>query len=164
MFRNLLFLLCIVATSGMAAEVYRWKDERGVTQYSEKPPENRPSTRVDARPAAASVDAEGKLLDPPKPVAQPVPQLAVAPPQVPVPQQPAVRGMDFGVYMYLRRGMSEGEILLRAGRPDHETFEGGRNFVVKSLYYYPTLSDPYITLITLRGGRVADIERTRKSF
>ncbi len=163
MYRNLLFLLCIISTSSLAAEIYRWKDERGVTQYSEKPPENRPSIRVDGRPAAASVDAEGKLLDPPKHVARPAPQVAVAPPLAP-PPPPAVRGMDFGVYIHLRRGMSEGEVLLRAGRPDHETFEGGRNFVVKSLYYYPTLSDPYITLITLRGGRVADIERTRKSF
>jgi len=77
---------------------------------------------------------------------------------------PAVRGMDFGVYMHLRRGMTEGEVLLRAGKPDQETVEGGRNFVVKSLYYYPTLSDPFITVITLRGGRVAELERKQKTF
>ena len=72
--------------------------------------------------------------------------------------------MDFGVYIHLRRGMSEGEVLLRAGKPDHESFDGGRNFVVKSLYYYPTQADPYITVVTLRGGRVASLERTQKTF
>ena len=72
--------------------------------------------------------------------------------------------MDFGVYIHLKRGMSEGEVLLRAGPPDHETVEGGRYFVVKSMYWYPTVADPYITVVTLRGGRVAAIERNRKSF
>ena len=55
-------------------------------------------------------------------------------------------------------------MVLRAGKPDQETFEGGRNFVVKSLYYYPTPADPFITVVTLRGGRVAELERTRKTF
>jgi Domain of unknown function (DUF4124) len=146
-----------------AAEIYRWVDERGVTQYGEKPPANRPSKLVDGRPAAASVDAEGKLLDPPKPVAKPAPQVAVIPPSPPS-AAPPTRGMDFGVYIQLRRGMSEGEVLLRAGKPDQETFEGGRNFVVKSLYYYPTAADPFITIVTLRGGRVENLERTSKTF
>ncbi len=162
MLRIVLILLSSSALLVQAAGIYRWVDERGVTQYGERPPENRPSKQIDARPAAASVDAEGKLLDPPKPVAKPVPQVAIAPP--PPPSVPQSRGMDFGVYIHLRRGMSEGEVLLRAGTPDQETFEGGRNFVVKSLYYYPTLSDPFITVVTLRGGRVAELERTRKTF
>lgn len=162
MIRILLILSCIFPTLGQAAEIYRWLDERGATQYGQRPPENRPSKLVNSRPAVASVDTAGRLLDPPKPVAQPAPQVAVLTP--PQPLAPQVRGMDFGVYIHLRRGMSEGELLLRAGKPDQETFEGGRNFVLKSLYYYPTLADPYITLVTLRSGRIADIERTRKTF
>ena len=163
MIRMLLILSCIFPALGQAAEIYRWLDERGATQYGERPPGNRPSKLVDARPAVASVDSTGRLLDPPKPVAQPAPQVVVLtpPPQPPAPQ---VRGMDFGVYIHLRRGMSEGELLLRAGKPDQETIEGRRNFVLKSLYYFPTLGDPYITLVTLRSGRIADIERTRKTF
>lgn len=172
----LLSILCVSAKPLTAAEIYRWVDERGVTQYSEKPPENRPSKLVNARPAAASVDAEGKLLEPPKavtaptagaqakPATPPAPQTALVPPAGSAPATPAVRGMAFGVYMHLRRGMTEGEVLLRAGKPDQETVEGGRNFVVKSLYYYPTLSDPFITVITLRGGRVAELERKQKTF
>ena len=167
MLRKALISLCSLALAASAlhaAEIYRWVDERGVTQYGERPPANRPSKLIDGRPAAASFDAEGKLLDPPTPVPKQVPQIAVAPPPPPAVVAPPVRGMDFGVYIHLKRGMSEGEVLLRAGKPDNESVENFRNFVVKSLYYYPTQSDPYITVVTLRGGRIAEIERTRKTF
>jgi len=172
-------LKCIViASAGLlgaalcvdAAEIYRWVDERGVTQYSEKPPANRPATRVDSRPAAASVDAEGRLVEPAKPAAAPVPPavppvtMAPLPPgAIAAPDKP-VRGMDFSTFIYLQRGMSEGEVLLRAGKPDFESVENFRNYIVKSLYYYPTIANPYITVVTVRGGRVADIDRTRKTF
>ena len=160
--RLALMWLCGSVLVAQSAEIYRWVDERGVTQYGENPPANRPAKRIDGRPAAASVDAEGKLLEPPKPVAKPPePQVAVVPP--PATAAPA-RGMDFGVYIQLRRGMSEAEVLLRAGKPDQESVENFRNFVVKSLYYYPTAADPFITVVTLRGGRVTEIERTRKTF
>ncbi|MEQ1773032.1 MAG: DUF4124 domain-containing protein [Burkholderiales bacterium] len=163
--------LVSMLTAAHAAEIYRWVDERGVTQYSEKPPANRPAKLVDGRPAAASVDMEGKLVEPPKaaaqPPAQPQPQVAIAPPPPPgaiaSPDKP-VRGMDFSTFIYLQRGMSEGEVLLRAGRPDFESVENFRNNVVKSLYYYPTTANPFITIVTVRGGRVADIDRTRKTF
>jgi hypothetical protein len=158
-----------VAPSVNAAEIYRWVDERGVTQYSEKPPANRPATRVDSRPAAASVDAEGRLVEPAKPAAPvpaPVPPVTMTPPPpgaIAAPDRP-VRGMDFSTFIYLQRGMSEGEVLLRAGKPDFESVENFRNYIVKSLYYYPTIANPYITVVTVRGGRVADIDRTRKTF
>lgn len=162
--------LAFVATMLHAAEIYRWVDERGVTQYGEKPPANRPSKLVDGRPAAASVDSEGKIVEPPKPVAvpqpAPQPQVAVAPPPpgAVAPPDIPVRGMDFSTYIYLQRGMSEGEVLLRAGKPDFESVENFRNYVVKSLYYYPTVANPYITVVTVRGGRVSNIDRNRKTF
>ncbi len=168
MLRLILIALTGMAAVAPAAEIYRWVDERGVTQYGEKPPANRPAKLVDGRPAAASVDAEGKLVEPPKPVAPAAPQVAIAPPPPPpgavVPQENPVRGMDFATFIYLQRGMSEGEVLLRAGKPDFESVENFRNYVVKSLYYYPTTSNPFITIVTVRGGRVADIDRTRKTF
>jgi hypothetical protein len=86
--------LASVTTALHAAEIYRWVDERGVTQYSEKPPANRPSKLVDGL----------------------------------------------------------------------ESVENFRNYVVKSLYYYPTIANPYITVVTVRGGRVANIDRNRKTF
>jgi hypothetical protein len=173
MLRPLLITLSCLAglapslSTAQAAEIYRWVDERGVTQYGERPPANRPAKLVDGRPAAASVDAEGKLVEPPRPVA-PVsqPQIAIAPPPpgAVVPQDRPVRGMDFSTFVYLQRGMSEGEVLLRAGPPDFESVENFRNTVVKSMYYYPTAGNPFITIITVRGGRVADIDRSRKTF
>lgn len=78
--------------------------------------------------------------------------------------QSAARGMDFDVYIRLQTGMSEGELLLRAGKPDSESLENFRDDIVKTYYYFPTVSNPWITLITLRGGRVVNIERTRKTF
>ena len=107
-------------------------------------------------------------MEAPKPVpaTPPAPQAAIAPPPpgaIASPDKP-VRGMEFATFIYLQRGMSEGEVLLRAGRPDHESVENFRNYVVKSLYYYPTIANPFITIVTVRGGRVADIDRTRKTF
>lgn len=74
---------------------------------------------------------------------------------------PQVRGMDFDTYIRLNRGMSEGELLLRAGPPDYAAVDNLAG-IVKSFYYYPTMSDPFMTVVTLRGGRVDHIERTKK--
>jgi len=37
-------------------------------------------------------------------------------------------------------------------------------FIVKSYYYYPTVANPFITTVTLRGGRIVGTERVPKSF
>jgi hypothetical protein len=164
----ILSLLCAVAACAAAQDIYRWVDERGVIHYGEKPPANRPSTVVNTRPAAGSVDTQGRPIEivrepaAPQSVAQP--QQVFVPMQQPVVQEPSARGMDFTTFTRLQRGMSEGEVLLRAGKPDYESVENFRHFIVKSLYYYPTLGNPYITIVTLRGGRIAEIERTRKTF
>jgi len=73
-------------------------------------------------------------------------------------------GMDFDVFVKLRTGMSEGELFLRAGSPDSNAVENSRGDIVKTLYYFPTQSNPFITTITLRGGRIVKIERDRKTF
>jgi len=78
--------------------------------------------------------------------------------------QKDVRGLDFDVYIRLQTGMSEGELLLRAGKPDSESVENTRNDIVKTYYYFPTIANPWITAITLRGGKIANIERTKKTF
>ena len=74
---------------------------------------------------------------------------------------PPVRGMDFDTYIRLDRGMTEGELVMRAGPPDYAALENLAG-IVKSFYYYPTASDPFLTVVTLRGGRIDHIERTRK--
>ena len=78
-----------------------------------------------------------------------------------VAQQDA-RGLAFDVYIRLREGMTEGELLLRAGKPDAEVVESLTHDIVKTYYYYPTPSDPWITSIRLQGGRIANIDRVKK--
>ncbi len=74
------------------------------------------------------------------------------------------RGMGFDIYIRLQNGMSEGELLLRAGKPDSEAVENARGNIVKTYYYFPTASDPWITTVTLRGGRIINLERVKKIF
>jgi hypothetical protein len=73
-----------------------------------------------------------------------------------------VRGMAFDVFIRLQQGMSEGELLLRAGKPDSQSIENMRYDIVKTYYYFPTPSDPWITAIRLEGGRIANLERIKK--
>jgi hypothetical protein len=63
---------------------------------------------------------------------------------------------------FLREGMHESEVLLKIGKPDHETFV--RNVKgqaeEKTWSYFPHARDPQtLTIVTLRGGVVAQIER-----
>jgi len=71
----------------------------------------------------------------------------------------AVDARDRG---FIRKGMAEGEVLFKIGKPDHETFV--RNIKgqaeEKTWTYFPHYRDPQtLTIITLRAGVVADIER-----
>lgn len=72
------------------------------------------------------------------------------------------RGMSFEVYIRLEHGMTEGDLVLRAGKPDHQSNDNVREGL-KSFYYYPTAANPHLTTITLRSGRIANIERVRRS-
>jgi hypothetical protein len=159
------WMLCLALGVGMPAAAqtaYRWTDEKGVTHYDEKPPAGRPSRPVDMQPSGpvGSVPApqQRRREADARIEAQVAPS---APPPAPV---AVVRGMDFKTFVRLQVGMTEGELLLRAGRPDHATVENVQGDIVKTFYYYPTKEDPFLTVITLRGGRVASIERERKFF
>lgn len=77
--------------------------------------------------------------------------------------EPPPNGMAFEVYIRLEHGMTEGELVLRAGKPDHQVIENYRDGH-KSLYYYPTSANPYLTTVSLRNGRIVNIERIRKPF
>lgn len=72
------------------------------------------------------------------------------------------RGMAFEVYIRLEHGMTEGDLLLRAGKPDHRSNDNIREGL-KTFYYYPTSANPHLTTITLRSGRIVNIERMRRS-
>jgi len=187
------FVLCVVLSGTAAAQVYKWVDENGVTHYAEVAPHGVPAAEIDIRPPFGvvtgdvtkchSIRCQGEELDTMKQAE--TPKLAEVPNQV--------RGLAFDIFIHIQRGMTEAEVLIRAGKPDLEEIEGTaensaasastsksvnpqtgavtRNTniikntiteVVKTYYYLPTISDPFTTVITFRGGRVANIQRIRK--
>ena len=156
---SLLGLLALALPAACpAAEAYRWVDEKGVVNYGEKPPASRPARPVDTTPGAVM---ESGSLAGAKAAPRADAQAAPAPPP-PCSGAVAVRGMEFDVFIRLQRGMTEGEVLLRAGPPDYESVENLVYDIVKSYYYFPTIANPYTTVVTLRGGRVASLERIKK--
>jgi hypothetical protein len=159
-------ILVVVAGVCNAAEAYKWVDENGITNYGEKPPEDSRAARVDTQPSGI-IETGGEIA---RPRAAETPQrLQERPVQViPVPVQPSyaraapVRGMAFDTFIRLERGMTEGELLVRAGRPDHDSVESVWDYPIRTFYYFPTVADPYTTVVRLRGGRIAHIERVKK--
>ncbi len=160
-------MLFLMAGAGYSADAYKWVDEKGVTNYGEKPPASRQAKPVNTNPGAvietggqfnqkAAAEKRRSGEDPQKP------QVATAPAPVPTASSVPVRGMDFDVYIRLQRGMTEGELLLRAGRPDHESLDNIRHDIVKTYYYFATSANPYTTVVTLRGGRIFELDRDKK--
>lgn len=157
---HLIGLLLFFAGTSLAAETYRWVDERGITNYGEKPPADRPARPVNTQ-TGAILETGGQYSQKtaPRQGAEELQGLRVA---TMVPPAAPVRGMEFEVYIRLQRGMTEGELLLRAGKPDYESLENLRHNIVRSFYYFPTVSNPYTTVVTLRGGRIHDMDRIKK--
>ena len=63
---------------------------------------------------------------------------------------------------FIGLGMAEGEVLFRIGKPDHETFVANEKGQPeqKTWTYFPHSRDPQtLTIITLRAGAVANVER-----
>lgn len=156
------------AASGRSgSEVFRSVDENGTPSFSQTPPSGRASKPVDLKPLSGSIDSAKPASVPAAP-----PATRVAPPPPPpvvtgtgaerAPQQAGPRGLPFETYILIRRGMSEGELLGRAGPPDHRGNEVNRGLLQESWYYLPTATDPFTTIIQMRGGRVVDTERIRK--
>ncbi len=63
---------------------------------------------------------------------------------------------------FIRKGMPEREVVFKIGKPDHEAMVANARGQpeVKTWTYFPHYRDPQtLTIITLRAGVVADIER-----
>src|SRR5687767_8268630 len=154
-------LIALLAAAPAAAQTYKWVDERGVVTYGTKPPPGRPAQRVDVE-RQNTIDTDDAQLKR-ETEAKRRADLKVAPPPPPAPPAaPTARGMDFDTYIRLSRGMSEGELMQRAGRPDYLALANAGDAIVKTFYWYPTTSDPFTTLVVVRGGRIDTIERTKK--
>lgn len=150
------------ATSACSAELYKWVDEKGVVTYGEKPPANTRATPVNTHPSAV-VETGGPLNPGTDGDRRRTSEGAPPAPSMPASPLPAnARGMAFDVYIRLQQGMTEGELLQRAGKPDHESVENLQRFIVKTYYYFPTTANPYTTVVTLRGGRIQEVDRIKK--
>ncbi len=69
---------------------------------------------------------------------------------------------DAGDRKFLREGMSEGEVIMKVGKPDSESVDsgGGAKVTIKRWMYFPASGDPQtITTVTIRDGRVTEISR-----
>ena len=62
---------------------------------------------------------------------------------------------------FVRKGQSEGEVLVKVGKPDSESvISAAREAVVKQWIYLPHVDDQQtVTTLTLTGGKVVEIER-----
>ena len=63
---------------------------------------------------------------------------------------------------FLRQGMTEGEVLFRVGKPDHEAVVSDVRGQPeeKTWTWFPHPRDPQtLTIVTLRAGVVSNIER-----
>lgn len=75
---------------------------------------------------------------------------------------PAAQALDARERGFIRQGMGEGEVVFRIGKPDHEAFVANVKGQPeeKTWTYFPDPRDPQtLTIITLRAGVVASIER-----
>ena len=63
---------------------------------------------------------------------------------------------------FICKGMTEGEILDKIGKPDSESIEsgGGATETVKTWIYLPVPDDPQtITTVVLKNGKVIEVTR-----
>ena len=63
---------------------------------------------------------------------------------------------------FITRGMAEGEVLFRAGKPDHEAFVANVKGQPeeKTWTYFPHARDPQtLTIITIKAGVVTEVKR-----
>ncbi len=188
--RALLAAALLAAAAPTQAQIYRWVDAKGTIHYSNTtPPEGVKATVVDPGAGAGPPSAEsqecytircqGERFEKRQALRDEVEARAAAGRAASAPKP--VRGLDFRKYVSLQRGMSEGEMLAIAGEPDLLSDQGiaiaapstsqlDRNLRgpvrsglrMKTYTWLPTPADPFITTVTVVGGRISEIERVRK--
>jgi hypothetical protein len=73
-----------------------------------------------------------------------------------------IAAADVADRKYIREGMSEGDVLMKIGKPDSESIDsgGGATVTVRRWIYLPAPGDDQvITTIVLRNGKVQDVTR-----
>jgi hypothetical protein len=73
-----------------------------------------------------------------------------------------VNAADPSERKFIREGMSEGEVLMKIGKPDSESVDsgGGATVTVRRWIYLPASGDQQTTTtIVLRNGKVIEVTR-----
>jgi hypothetical protein len=149
------------------AQVYRWTDAKGTVHYSNSPPpQGVKATKLDIEaqpgPGAAqsaecyTVRCQGERMEE-RLIRRDAADARLKAERSAASPAPA-RGLEFRKYIWIQHGMSEGELLSVAGAPDFHT----PGWDLRTYTYMPTVSDPFVTTVTLVNGRVSEIERVRK--
>jgi hypothetical protein len=69
---------------------------------------------------------------------------------------------DAGERKFIREGMSEGDVLMKIGKPDSQSEDtgGGAKVTIKRWIYMPTYGDGQtITTVVLEKGQVKEVTR-----
>ena len=165
--RVVIFLLLLQVSYCVNAQVYRWVDKSGTVHYSNgtPPPGVKPTiVDIEAKSGPPSADSQechtvrcqGERME--ERLARRADAEARAAAQRAAAAPPPVRGLEFRKYLWIQRGMSEGELVGLAGTPD--LMFQDRSF--RTYTWLPTPADPFTTTVTLLRGRVNEIERIRK--
>jgi hypothetical protein len=163
-----LLLLGLLAATPVAAQVYRWVDDKGTVHYSNAaPPKGVKATVIEAnvKPGPPSpestecytVRCQGERLEERLARRERIEARDYAERIAATPPRP--RGLDFRAYVSLSRGMTEGELVTIAGKPDMLSTD---RRAITTYTYLPTPGDPFVTTITLTYGRISEIDRVRK--
>lgn len=188
--RLLVVLALVAAAAPAAAQIYRWTDAQGRVHFSNTtPPPGVQATVVDPNakempPAPESsechtIRCQGERMEERQRKREAEEAKTAAERAALAPKQP--RGLEFRKYVSIQRGMSEGEVYTITGEPDLVSDQGvalaapttvqtGPNLrsaaraglSLKTWTFLPTPADPFVTTITLVGGRVSELERVRK--
>ena len=161
-------LVALLIAFPAMGQVYRWVDEKGAVHYSNTtPPAGAKATIVDPDAKAGppspeswecyTIRCQGERLEQRLARREELETRLHAQRLAASPKPP--RGLSFRDYMWIAHGMTEGELLTRAGAPDLLFWDA---FSYKTYTYLPTPADPFTTTITLIRGRVSDIDRVRK--
>ena len=73
-----------------------------------------------------------------------------------------VLAADAAERKFIREGMSEGEVLMKIGRPDSESVDsgGGASVAVKRWIYLPASGDSQtLATVVIRNGKVEEVKR-----
>lgn len=161
-------LVALLIAFPAMGQVYRWVDAKGTVHYSNTTPPAGVKVSIvdlDAKagpPSPESLDCytircQGERLEQRLARREELERRLAAERAAATPKPP--HGLAFSNYMWIYHGMSEGELVTRAGAPDMLFWDA---FSFRTYTYLPTPADPFTTTITLNRGRVSEIDRVRK--